>query len=348
MDPTQLGAYQVESLIQQSDQRTHLIWKTILRGLATICAVVGIILQARVVKASGGYNYEYDYYYSSYDYWFSPESFAFVSVSHSVAAAQVPKQQAKSPISARTLTALELRRVYYTMYQQARHPPRRTRWTRPNHLGWPLECRDYSADYQLLLLLNYRSRCRQALLLVRIPLTSMHPLAFNLTPLHFPLTRQPLSVLHFVLFVWACVDTHRRRRIRRAELVAQVTSAMQQQQLAQGRISTLGGLSTGAQNIPPGMALVPVEQLAQLRSLQATYQSDPVSPRPPIPQAYGQAQPYALVPHNEPVSPVAGTRGSVQHTINPLTGTPPVVAAPSSQSPTSENIAELRTAPGNY
>jgi hypothetical protein len=80
------------------------------------------------------------------------------------------------------------------------------------------------------------------------------------------LTRPTQSVLHFILFVWACVDTDRRRKQRRQEMIEQLAAAMYREQQEERNLN-----SKGSYNVPPGMALVPIETLAQLNQPLPTY-----------------------------------------------------------------------------
>jgi hypothetical protein len=116
------------------------------------------------------------------------------------------------------------------------------------------------------------------------------------------------SILHFILFVWACVDTDRRRKFHRALIIAQVTAAVQQQSnmqqvQQQQRMSTFNGNGMGTMNVPQGMALVPIEMLAQLKQPQASYQQYPAMPNG---QVNGQMAPQS------PVMPVQGVARSPQ------------------------------------
>ena len=90
------------------------------------------------------------------------------------------------------------------------------------------------------------------------------------------------SILHFALFVWACVDTDRRRKVDKARLIALVTAAANNQP-QQNRQSTFNGMYSGAPVIPPGMVLVPMEMLQQMKYPATGQQTHPVAPQPYLP-----------------------------------------------------------------
>ena len=76
------------------------------------------------------------------------------------------------------------------------------------------------------------------------------------------------SVLHFILFVWACVDTDRRRRDSNRKMLKQLAAAMFMERQKEEEQKVTG---KGSYSVPPGMALVPIETLAQMNQPLPTY-----------------------------------------------------------------------------
>lgn len=80
------------------------------------------------------------------------------------------------------------------------------------------------------------------------------------------LTHRLYSLLHFIVFVWACVDENRRRMEKYHTSVEELAAAMVRQQMEQQNYT-----NKGPYNVPPGMVLVPIETLAKLNEVPPTY-----------------------------------------------------------------------------
>ncbi|KAK5053896.1 hypothetical protein LTR84_001858 [Exophiala bonariae] len=67
-------------------------------------------------------------------------------------------------------------------------------------------------------------------------------------------------LLHFVLFVFACVDCHRLRTKNAADLVAQAVASLKDNE--QFELSSVGAVK----EVAPGMALISIKTLAKLQN----------------------------------------------------------------------------------
>lgn len=91
------------------------------------------------------------------------------------------------------------------------------------------------------------------------------------------MTRLLDSILHFILFVFACIDEDRRRKLKTKDFIKKQIKALLEEQ--QQQVQKPGALSQDMPPgmvlipfvVPPGMALVPNEVLAQLNQPLPTY-----------------------------------------------------------------------------
>lgn len=68
------------------------------------------------------------------------------------------------------------------------------------------------------------------------------------------------SLLHFILFVYACIDCHRLRTKNSADLLAQAVATLKENE--QFELSSVGAVK----EVAPGMALISIKTLAKLQN----------------------------------------------------------------------------------
>lgn len=302
MDPREAQA-QAETAVLQARQKKELIWRAIIRAVATVLAFVGIGLQVRVVvsylrwDSDYYYSYSYSYSYNSAgDYWVSPESFTFLVLA-------VVWNIAES--------------ITVCVNKRGIHPGAHVALDLIIWMGL------FSAGI-VQVLINYWSALTISAGVIKLI----------------------CSLLHFILFVWACINTDRRRKASSAKLIAQITSSMQQQQKPQTQQQSIPSANAaGGPVVPPGMVLVPIQQLAQLNPPQPAYRPYSMGPNLAGPELYQQPQPYTPTSAQHPVaSPVSEGQAPSRHT-SPASE-PAAIAVPPPLHANGENIAELRAAPG--
>lgn len=146
---------------------------------------------------------------------------------------------------------LERRRIHHPLRphtEARRHPPRRTRRTRPDTLdGLPSHRPDRDTGRFLDEHVSWAIR----LLLRR--LVRLSPPSSTPT--------NGYSILHFILFVWACVDTHRRNTSRSASTLALAMQLASDQQAAR---QSAAPPYQAHPSLPPNMVMVNMETLQQM------------------------------------------------------------------------------------
>ncbi|KAF2095447.1 hypothetical protein NA57DRAFT_79172 [Rhizodiscina lignyota] len=107
------------------------------------------------------------------------------------------------------------------------------------------------------------------------------------------------AILHFTLFVWACIDTRRRNELSRTQSLALAMQITEQQQL-QARTSMIP--QYGQASIPPNMVMVPVEEWQQMKQMAQVSQQQ----APPYRQS--AVSPVSGSPHNLVAQPAPVAR----------------------------------------